>query len=302
MRLLRGTIFSVLICLTVLYLYFHPSILFSPSIYSTSQGGLVIICATFYPSIHHERFLAALETLKKAKQLHLSVLLVDTSDKDVQDALRSVGARVIVGKNESPNVPKGKGVALRQAIQEVFNLDFLKNDNDVIIIHEAEKTGIIEHDITIASFIWNGEADIVLPGRNSLESLPKEQRFSEEFANLHLNNVGKEAGLKNKVDWFFGPVAFRKDLAKEWLSYEGSSWDFQIVPVVNSWKKGAHLKTYFIDYTHPLNQKLAEEGNHDWSRKRLIQSCFLVSAIDKAFGLKTSSFETYCYGTTNCQN
>jgi len=180
----------------------------------SATGRMMIISPTYYPSTSNPRFLSALQTIRLATAANIPILLVDGSEYTVQQEFRREGAIVVADKVD-PDVPlRGKGVVLRQAIREALRLNYLTDDRDVILFQECEKSDTVKFAKKVAERIWSGQSDVVMLGRKSLESLPKEQRYSETFANLHLNNVAREAGFEPEVDWFFWANCFQERLGR----------------------------------------------------------------------------------------
>ena len=109
-------------------------------------------------------------------------------------------------------------------------------------------------------------------------SYPIEQYHSENFVNLYLDSLGNAAGLPT-LDWTFGPVAFRANMAHHWLNFCGELWDAQIVPFINASREGARIEGLQVSYSHPALMKREEEFLPVWSEKRLMQLNFLFQHV-----------------------
>mmetsp|Transcript_25356 Transcript_25356/g.54533 ORF Transcript_25356/g.54533 Transcript_25356/m.54533 type:complete len:154 (+) Transcript_25356:727-1188(+) len=140
----------------------------------------------------------------------------------------------------------------------------------------------------IAKPILDGATDVVVPTRNDelfRETYPIEQYHSESFGNLHFDLSAKQfkgfqsEGAK-KLDWLFGPFAFKASLASSWLDYEGTSWDAQIIPYVRGVRKlNWRITSVNVNFRHPKEMKEQEEGYPAWTKKRLKQLNLLFDLL-----------------------
>lgn len=196
----------------------------------------------------------------------------------------------------------GKGGAFRQAIEEAQEWieDCACNDNNdreayrkqlqeaVICFTEPEKVDLMNHIHDIARPLLNDNADVVIPTRNDelfRQTYPMEQYHSESFGNMHFNLLAKQfEGFQNegatKLDWLFGPFAFKANLAGNWLGYGGNSWDAQMIPYVrgvryNDWR----IMSVTVNFRHPKEMKEQEEGDPIWTKKRLMQLNLLFDLL-----------------------
>lgn len=187
----------------------------------------------------------------------------------------------------------GKGGALRQAVKaamEWFRERNIGSDESAIVFTEPEKVDIVEHVRDIVMPLLIDEADIVVPARDEelfRETYPIEQYHSESYGNCYFNLLAKQfPGFRKdgptKLDWLFGPFAFKTNLANSWLNYEGNSWDAQIVPYVrgirmHDWR----LTSVPVRFVHSREMKEQEEGDPIWVAKRLYQLNLLFDLLGK---------------------
>ena len=192
----------------------------------------------------------------------------------------------------------GKGGALRQAIKMAKS----RLDEDNNFLHEAgasfvdtaicftepEKVDLMNHIHAIVMPILAGTSDVTVPSRNDglfRETYPTEQYHSESFGNMHFDLLAKHfEGFRRdgarKFDWLFGPFALHSRLADSWLSYDGNSWDAQMVPYV----RGVRMHNWRIisvpvNFRHPKEMKEQEEGDPVWTTKRLKQLNILFDLL-----------------------
>src|ERR1700677_236603 len=131
---------------------------------------IVLVTTTRYDSTRDTRFLLTVKTAEDARAAGVSLVVVDSApDEDVRKHLTERGAHVFL---EMAETKMGKGVALRQAIQQAVAFNPL-----VIMFLEPEKYELIEDIARIAQPILAGDALIVVPRRNttSWKSYPREQ-------------------------------------------------------------------------------------------------------------------------------
>ena len=194
-----------------------------------------VVTTTYYPDISDIRFNIALEMCKLAKYYRIHLIIVDDSPQHttVREQFQAAGTSEYVRVyKQNRNKYSGKGGALRQSIQEAANLiqqSYTGRGNPlndaVICFTEPEKVDLFNSMHWIAKPIIDGAADVVIPHRSDelfKQTYPIEQYHSESFGNLHFDLLAKQfPGFQNdraqKLDWLFGPFAFKASLAKTWL-------------------------------------------------------------------------------------
>ncbi len=209
--------------------------------------------------------------------------------------MKHLGAIVLNETKDENPARCGKGFALRQGISAAVSyLEAVRfpMSRSVIAFFEPEKADMVQHTQLLSSRILQGVEDITIPARTqrSWDSYPVEQQYSEKFGNYHLNNIARECKFP-QLDWFFGPVLFRASLARYWIGSDAKSWDAQILPFIHAWFKTRSFDAFvpvrlgvsYINYQHPLLQKLQEEGGVEWGRKRLKQLNILEPVISETF-------------------
>ena len=260
---------------------------------SNSSGCcVVLVTVTYYPNISDIRFPLALELCQLAATNKIQTVIVDDSPDHsaVRDALEEAGKGHVKVYQQDKAIYEGKGGALRQAIYNAreFLLESNSNnfENTAICFAEPEKVDIANHMNLIVQHILDGSTDIVVPSRSEelfRETYPIEQYHSENFANLHFNSLARQyKGFQTEdakqIDWLFGPFAFRASLADTWLNYKGTSWDAQMIPYVRANRR---ISSVTINFRHPKQMKEQEEGDPQWTKKRLRQLNILFDLLGK---------------------
>jgi hypothetical protein len=297
-------------CISIFLLSFIPRI--SPAnnepinTLHIANHNIILITVTAYKSLQENRYLLAKKTLQAAKRYSYNIITVDSSrllsgSDEITNSLRAEGA--IVFENNDPNCRKG--CAFRLAIQKAlqFNNDNhnnaaakASNSDKVIVFFEPEKVDFVRAVAELSFPIQTNQADFVWPHRcfpDCFETLPIEQQHEELFGNLHLNNVARSLGLAPKylptdLDWFFGPIVFHSKLSKFFLRANYTQWLSHIIPqieAVNYYRNTntpLRLISQTVAYSHPMVQKLEEEGQVKFSSKRLFQLNQAVSAVLQA--------------------
>lgn len=145
----------------------------------------------------------------------------------------------------------------------------------------------------IVAPILADKALLVIPQRTavSLDSYPPEQHHSEMFGNLQIHNIAVSAGLIDEhtpqMDWMFGPIAFERTQAQFFLTYAGTLWDAQIVPLLlamtHAKKAGmpSILTSVDVDFIYPPQQRMTEKGSVEYGDKRLMQLSYLMPIIKR---------------------
>ena len=176
----------------------------------------------------------------------------------------------------------GKGVALREAVR--FAHAEVDEKTDAIVFTEIEKVDLPRLVKTIASPLLDGSLDIVFPTREDRlfkETYAEEQYHSEHFGNRFIHLLCKDF-IDAELDFYFGPFAFRAELAQHWLSYSGTSWDAQQVPAILAAMNGnATIGAVSVAYRHDPRQKHQEENDFVFCKKRLFQLSSLLGIIEE---------------------
>lgn len=233
-----------------------------------------IATATKYQVASDIRLALSIETLQRALKQKLRVVIVDDSPPHIQQRFSDIGIKVTPQKQDT-----GFGSAIRQAIAEAASMI---GDDDIIAWQEPEKVDLVRWYNVLTEPIESGRADIVMPKRTeaSHATYPIEQIFAEKFANQHAWLLSNKT---MKLDWWFGPKMFRKNIVPFFLAYQGSSWDSLLVPIIRAVKAGHSIEQVTIDYHHPNIQRTTEENKVEWSAKRFQQLCYVMPILEKEF-------------------
>ncbi len=243
---------------------------------------VAIFTTTLYPDPSNWRAKCAIETARKAFQLDVPFVTVDsTSHAEFLDALKNEGA--IILQDESGGKPFG--ACRRQALRYIIAQGLAQN----FFWMEPEKTSMLDDLHQIFRPIVQNDADMVTPNRIRLfETYPIEQAHSESYGNLVFQIATGKAW-----DIFAGPVAFNAAAAAIFLKYNEDGiprddrWDSTIIPRIEI---AATLRGRSVDtqYAHPPKQTQAEASNPVFVKKRLEQLnnlCPMIWAEAARFGL-----------------
>lgn len=171
------------------------------------------------------------------------------------------------------------GESRRQAIKEAYN-----TGKEIIAWIEPEKSDYIKEVTKTAIPIINGEANIVVPKRRSLESYPLLQQYSEKLGNLFWKNI-----TGTNLDIWSGPRTWKREMSRYFLEYKGGygdKWDSIFIPVMNAILDGLKVLSVEVNYEHPKKQTEIEEGNLEFDKKRLEQLTTLISAFEEHWAKK----------------
>ena len=271
---------------------------------TSSPPRIILISTTYYNSLSDSRATLALHTAHTAAAHHIPYIVVDGSPTDdIAAALQSEGA-VVIREDVKAMGGKGKGFAYRYGIREAMArsaaLFPAAGANYVICISEPEKVDIVRFLPQLTSIMLPAAPappntpNIVIPSRSTagFDSLPVEQRHSEQFANRHLHNLARQLDppftfttqpADQPLDLLFGPVLFHSSLAHYWLASTSPLWDAQIVPYIEAAYAGeGRVEGVEVEYRHPVEQTREEEGRVEWSGKRYMQLTVVVPALEKA--------------------
>ena len=134
-----------------------------------------MVTTTFYnPDIESDRIRLGLadKTMMDARERGMEVVCVDGgSPYEFLRKLENYGVRIFMQEQ------KGMAHARRQSFREAINLG-----KEVIACTEPEKLGYIQYISKTALPILEGQTDIVVPSRVSLNSYPIFQQYAVRFA------------------------------------------------------------------------------------------------------------------------
>jgi len=189
------------------------------------------------------------------------VVVYKGKENDFIKSLKDLG---VVVKEETG---VGMGQSRRQALAEASQLI---GKDGVVVWTEPEKHPFIKFIPRLAERIKNGEADLVVPMRNKLDSYPKEQQEEENLLNLLFEKVLK----RKKADLSFGPRLMGEEALSYFLNYEGEygdKWDSIFIPILRVKKAGLKIHYEGVPYIHPEEQTGEEEGDLSVFMKRIEQ-------------------------------
>ena len=280
--------------------------------------AIAVVTVTYYED-NESRFELACDLIKLAQWKKIPLFVVDDSPLHMKEYLHEALTDYDADEEDvcvyafpqNRKLYQGKGGALRQAIHEATQ--WLKMHNEdlskcTICFTEPEKVDLLNHIHDITKPILDGSAQVVVPYRNNhlfQTTYPIEQYHSETFGNLHFdllarelegfqqqsnknniynNNTNNDGGhaTQQQIDWLFGPFAFNASLSFQWLSYKGTSWDAQMVPYVRGVRDSQWtIQSVEIMFRHPKTMKEEEEGEAEWTEKRLRQLNLLFDLLGK---------------------
>ena len=227
-----------------------------------------IATTTFYnPNSEVDKSRAEISkgAIRNMKDLGYEVVVVDGGSSD--EFLDSISPYCKLF-NENP---QGMGNGRRQAVREC-----LETNARVIAWTEPEKESYIPELYKTVTPILNGEAELVMPSRPNLDNYPLTQQYAEKFA---IKTMGNLTG--KTLDYWFGPKTWKKELSTIVLDYKseyGDKWDSLFLPFLKIIKSGVKTIDIPVNYKHPNQQTLIEEGDVNMDLKRLIQLNNLIPA------------------------
>src|SRR5476651_1906903 len=188
------------------------------------SSKIVIATGTLYTGATESekiRSALAIETIEKAGEFGYPIIVLDQgSSQELIMSFETAGG--IVKKQHGITFGQGR----REAMKAAGELD-----KAIIVWTEPEKYSFIPQIAKTTNPILNGEADLVIPKRQSLASYPTAQQWSEPFANAFFKEL-----TKCDLDTFFGPRVFKKEMLPYFVDYDGSygdKWDTLFIPILN---------------------------------------------------------------------
>lgn len=247
-----------------------------------------VVSVTYYTDASDIRFSLAQQFCRLATEKLVHLIILDDSPPEIQAKLWQEQSDYVEIVKQNKEEFQGKGGALRQAIQYAkAKLEGQGLKQSAICFTEPEKVDLLNHIDEIVLPLLAGKADVVVPSRSKdlfQQTYPIEQYHSESFANLHFDSLAKQyEGFKEVcIDWLFGPFALNASLAYRWIEYKGKSWDAQMVPYVRGIRHDAwRVQSVPVNFMHPPEMKMQEEGNPVWTSKRLHQLNLLFDLLGK---------------------
>lgn len=224
------------------------------------QNNIIVALTTYYPSLSNSdlcRMKLAEKTINLlAKHEFKTIILDGGSHQNFLKILQKYPIEYYQQKTKS--IGQGK----REVIQKT-----LDKQAEIIILMEPEKVDFVKNIKYLASFIEENKADIVIPKRKSLKSYPLIQQHTETICNIYYKKL-----FNLDVDICFGPVLFKRDVAKYYVNYNGKygdTWDELHIPVLDAYKNKQRVKSVQIEYTHPKEQREQEEHDVNFYKKRI---------------------------------
>lgn len=254
------------------------------------EGGkfpdLVIYTTTFYGNdpVSAVREKLALKLFENANKLRVKCVVVDGgSNPDFLAAARQFpNIEVII--DPSLGMGQSRRVALKKAIT--------KEEAAFFLWVEPEKSDLID-EASLGKMITglrDQKTDIVVPKRESMETLPEFQAWIENRANKRAMKISgvSEDEVKEIWDIWFGPKMFNRDGAQYFLNYQGKldKWDAVLKPVFDAYKAGKRVSSVGVDYKYDITQKQNEENDREMKKKRVTQYMTILSELSDEFWIK----------------
>ncbi len=234
----------------------------------------IITTTAFVPSLTDPRFLQFIKTCEEAETVGIPIACVYAAPSkitpDVAEMLRDYGAIPIL--QDKP----GMGASRRETLQYG-----LSTPAKVIIWIEPEKYPLVSLLEPVIAMV-NGGYDLVVPRRESLDSYPAYQQYSEYSANWTLANITGRYDL----DLMFGPRVLSRTAAELFSSYIGKTpekdnWEVIFIPVLQAIHYGMKVGFCPVKYVHPPEQTKREELDAVIDRKRDQQRGTLIAAMQE---------------------
>ena len=83
------------------------------------------------------------------------------------------------------------------------------------------------------------------------------------------------------LDYWFGPKTWEASISEDFLNYQskcGDKWDSISLPFLKMIKSGVKTLNVPVNYEHPTEQTIVEEGDVEMDLKRLVQLNNLIPA------------------------
>lgn len=250
---------------------------------SSIRENIVVALTTFYPFISKSdiyRSRLAEKTIKLLIKKGYKVIIIDGGSNDL--FLQKIQKyEVILYKQKVV----GFGIGKREVIKKAY-----KDGRDIIVLMEPEKVDFVKEIKQLARTLFENKKDMIIPKRSSLESYPIIQNYTENICNKLLKEISQ---FQQEFDICFGPVLFKRNLAKYYLEYRGEygdTWDAIHIPILKACTAGKKILSVEIEYTHPKEQKSFEEHDLNFYDKRIyLQLLPLLAAYKSYFAKKIRS-------------
>jgi len=233
----------------------------------------VVTTTTFATyNTHAERVRAdcALKTIEAAVAHGYTTVTIDGgSPAEYVEKMKQLGAQVFA--QELPGMGNARREALRHA------RDIIPNGQPIVWTEPEKYPLIPELDTPVSTFI-EGQYDLVMLRRTSLDSYPPEQAMAYQLIALATKYL---TGIDSDFGW--GPTVLSADAVEYYLSYEspnGDLWDGIHCPKLRIINDELPWTIVPVNYQHPPEQTAAETGMGLFL-KRVKQVDQLVRAIEQ---------------------
>jgi hypothetical protein len=236
------------------------------------EKKIILVTAVFGKSTEELRIKLALRTVGEALQHNYEIVVVDGSpvESGIGCALKEVGKDLIHYERE---VEGGMGASRRQAVRKALDLGA-----DIVVWLEPEKHTIVRHLSECVETMLENDYDIVVPFRETLDSYPEYQQYSELRAHREIGHIiGRQ-----DLDLMIGPRIMNQEAAELFLSYVGApghdNWESIFISVLWAIRDGMNIGSCTIPYLHPPEQTADEQGDV-WDKKRDTQRINIVKTM-----------------------
>jgi hypothetical protein len=230
----------------------------------------VLVTSTFNKTADDVRALLCYQTVKNARECGYDILVVDGSPcEEFRSELSHLGAMLVDEDTKGMTM----GAARRQAVRE--GSSFAGPDGAWFWL-EPEKCTIVELMKPAFDLVLEDKADLVLVRRESLESYPLFQQYSEA-----VGNIGWAMATGKAYDMFCGVRGGNAKVVPYFMKYDPKAaeakdqWDALHLPVMDIMVSDLRVEEVTVPYVHPQEQTKAESGP-DFLRKRAVQLSALV--------------------------
>lgn len=232
----------------------------------------VRVVTTTLAEIDDPRVGFAVRTIKAVRELTgQQLIIVDGSKPLTKGVFESAGAEV------HDQVPGSTmGASRRQAIQ--LGLDA---GAQVIVWLEPEKYPMVPFLPQLVAPVLSDDFHLVIPRRRSLQSYPAYQMAKELEGNWQAASMTGRPDL----DLWSGPRIMNRRVAEIFTAYKGQyrdRWESIFVPAVWALLMDFRVGSVEVDYVHPFEQAMQEDGSPEFNRKRDVQLEDILAAISQA--------------------
>lgn len=232
---------------------------------------MVLLTATFSPSVEDTRAKLALKTCNNARERGFPIVVVDGGPcQKFKQALKDSGAVVIDQKE--PGMEASRRQVLKMGLErfpqvKVYGWLEPEKHSMVDVLDECVRP-IIDRE-TLRPF------DVVIPRRKTMVNYPMYQQWSELTANWYLGDIT----CRYDLDLYSGPRFMSRRATQRMAAFSSGGdgkWKIIFLPLVGMMFDGWLIKSVTVDYIHPIEQLVEDDdamrAKRDLQREALVEA------------------------------